>query len=98
MAIKKRTTSKQKAASRRNLEKARAAKKRAGKVQIGAMKAAGKSLGRAQRTINAYFKSGWIPSDPRIARRRIKERNKASTAKKNALKKIRSLASRYSYK
>ena len=30
MAIKKRTTSKQKAASRRNLEKARAAKKRGG--------------------------------------------------------------------
>ena len=48
MAIKKRTTSKQKAASRRNLEKARAAKKRA--YGVPSMKALTDMKGQHQFT------------------------------------------------
>jgi len=77
---------------------ARAAKKRAGKVQIRSMKKAGRELGKAHVSVRAYFKSGYMPSVPSIARRRIRDMKKASTAKKNALKKIRSLTSRYSFK
>jgi len=77
MAIKKRTTSKQKAASRRNLEKARAAKKRGGSKSIDNM-----SLGERkkhfkkkgfQTDMARYFGS---PIAKSLSKKKIKRRKK----------------------
>ena len=72
-------------------------RKKAGKVQIKSMKKAGRTLGKSFKTISAYQKSGYMVSTPSIARGLIREKKKAHTAGRNALKKINQLKSKYKF-